>query len=1059
MSRRRVHLLTISLLAILHSFAAGGQLRAQHRVEVSVPPEPIDIGSRLELFIDGALIDQLDGDIELRLNRPVPREAVLELERPWEDSIIFMTVLEDDGVIRLYYSARSHRLRYREVACVAESRDGIHFIRPDTGLHDGEFGGPDTNIVWNRGPTAHHFTPFIDENPATPEAMRYKGIARHPSDGGGGFGAFYSPDGISWEVAERGIYTSHPSDTQNIAFWDAERELYVAYARAFIETDGRRIRSIRRGESTDYFEGWEDTGPVQFTDDRVEQMYTNGIHPYLRAPHIYIGLAGRFLTSRHKLEGHAQRGIGEGALISSRDGKLFHRWEEAFIRPGTDAESWGDRNIYPAFGMIQTSPEEISVYWNEHYRYDTARVRRGTIRTDGFVSVSARADEGEMLTVPFVFSGDRLIVNYETSASGSIDFELTDENGEVIPGYTGGVLYGDEIEQVVLWNGNGDVGELAGKPVRLRVRMKDADFYSFRFTTAEAIRETLQEVHTEAVEILSRNTEGFLLNGLERLGQKFQLLDNRIKRDTDITQEAIQTATMVERQIAGYREIEAIAFQAETELNRADSVLNSPAGFGRIYMIPVRLLAGIVGSGLNDPTLTPAQLSSYTERLSGAISDWERLQDLRPEAVAFVAEVEPMLLPDPQGFTAAYQNRLAAKLDVVSRLLAEPDATLEAFTVALSELGAAVEAFEKLPMGQFPLKPVRVPHLPFVYEVRSAAQWQSGLLDGVESTPEGLALKDERAVKLLGSDSFVVAEASDALKPDVITIEAWIKLPEQALYWSPAVHLGNDRIRQSADYGHAYMIWFSRNRPEFTIGGKDGFLVRVNGDQLETGRWYHIAGQYDGSEAKLYVDGELIKAKPYDGGMDYTFSDVLQVGGQFWSDKYDWFRGQIKDLRVWSVVRSAEDIRNSRDDSLVGDEDGLVGAWFSGRLRGEGAVAYDRSPQANHATMENAHWVFEDGYWLSNPIQLPASALTSARLDWDARVQGNPGQAAAQLEVGYSSRPDQIPDHWHRCVSGRLLTPPEAAEKADGWMWIRASLSRNDSSSFPILNTIQLKLE
>ena len=42
-------------------------------------------------------------------------------------------------------------------------------------------------------------------------------------------------------------------------------------------------------------------------------------------------------------------------------------------------------------------------------------------------------------------------------------------------------IYGDEIERVVAWQAGSDVSTLAGKPVRIRVVMKDADLYSIRF--------------------------------------------------------------------------------------------------------------------------------------------------------------------------------------------------------------------------------------------------------------------------------------------------------------------------------------------------------------------------------------------------------------------------------------------------------------------------------------------------------------------------------------------------------------------------------------------------
>ncbi|MFN2351847.1 MAG: hypothetical protein ABR497_07865, partial [Kiritimatiellia bacterium] len=42
-------------------------------------------------------------------------------------------------------------------------------------------------------------------------------------------------------------------------------------------------------------------------------------------------------------------------------------------------------------------------------------------------------------------------------------------------------LYGNAIEHAVQWRGSSDVSQFKGQPVRLRVRLQDADLYSIRF--------------------------------------------------------------------------------------------------------------------------------------------------------------------------------------------------------------------------------------------------------------------------------------------------------------------------------------------------------------------------------------------------------------------------------------------------------------------------------------------------------------------------------------------------------------------------------------------------
>lgn len=42
-------------------------------------------------------------------------------------------------------------------------------------------------------------------------------------------------------------------------------------------------------------------------------------------------------------------------------------------------------------------------------------------------------------------------------------------------------IVGDQIERVIAWKGGSDVSTLAGKAIRLRFVMQDADLYSLRF--------------------------------------------------------------------------------------------------------------------------------------------------------------------------------------------------------------------------------------------------------------------------------------------------------------------------------------------------------------------------------------------------------------------------------------------------------------------------------------------------------------------------------------------------------------------------------------------------
>ena len=140
--------------------------------------------------------------------------------------------------------------------------------------------------------------------------------------------------------------------------------------------------------------------------------------------------------------------------------------------------------LLPVLNVVQTSPTEMSVYINRDYAQPTNHINRYTLRLDGFASVNAPYTGGEMVTRAFTFSGKELEINYATSAAGGIRVELQDASGNAIPGFTladAQEIIGDHIARIVSWKSGSSVAALAGKPVRLRFVMKDADLYSLRF--------------------------------------------------------------------------------------------------------------------------------------------------------------------------------------------------------------------------------------------------------------------------------------------------------------------------------------------------------------------------------------------------------------------------------------------------------------------------------------------------------------------------------------------------------------------------------------------------
>ena len=203
----------------------------------------------------------------------------------------------------------------------------------------------------------------------------------------------------------------------------------------------------------------------------------------------------RFVPGRKVLTSEQARALGvapgyasdaaDAVFMATRGGNRYTRlFMEALIRPGNDLGNWASRAGLTALGIVPTGPAEVSLYKQAHYAQPSAHLVRYALRTDGFVSVNAPYAGGELVTKPLVFQGHQLAVNFATSAAGGLRVELQDADGKPLSGYgleNAVEQVGDDIERIIDWKTGSDLSRLAGKPVRLRFVMKDADLFSLRF--------------------------------------------------------------------------------------------------------------------------------------------------------------------------------------------------------------------------------------------------------------------------------------------------------------------------------------------------------------------------------------------------------------------------------------------------------------------------------------------------------------------------------------------------------------------------------------------------
>ena len=258
------------------------------------------------------------------------------------------------------------------------------------------------------------------------------------------------------------------------------------------------IRSVTVMESED-FRHWSDPVELEYEDEDDYPLYTNQVLPYYRAPHMRIGFPTRYVERpawtenfdqlcdpafRRRLmdatEVRSGLAITDCIFMSSRDGRRFHRFGEAFITPGYEnPDNWVYGDCYLAYGLVEG--EGGFDYMYQCLRYRSAGPRplvARPIRKDGFACYRAGKEEARVVTKSLVYEGDVLHLNFETAVPGYIYVSVLDEAGHPLSEESFEV-FGNTVDRRVTVKGG--CAPYQGRPVRLSFRMREARLYSFQF--------------------------------------------------------------------------------------------------------------------------------------------------------------------------------------------------------------------------------------------------------------------------------------------------------------------------------------------------------------------------------------------------------------------------------------------------------------------------------------------------------------------------------------------------------------------------------------------------
>ncbi len=478
---------------------------------------PIDIGR--QLFVDDFLVGETT--LERVWHRPDKYEGnpILKPERDYEGSRTTLKcspVIYDptDRLLKMWYMTGAHRNR-----CLAVSKDGIHWERPDLDVV------PGTNYVIYKSDWQDNTNGFdveLDYNAANPDE-RYKAIQYRKPEKINFF--FTSPDGVHWTMSgqapryienmpvfeDRKMGSAgnrfHPGDVCTF-HWNPFREVWVFDVKEH-HTPGRgRARFYREaktfGELPDItpanlvfsmgadtldklFPGIDSSSKLQGHMKITPQMYQRDAVAYESL------MLGTFSLWYNQMPGKKIPKINQIFVGFSRDG--FH-WDrpdrDAFIpierQKGVGHHEFG--YLRPAGGGCVVMEDELYFYYEgtsgitgdgKKSRNESMTINLAILRRDGFASMEAGNEAGTLETRPVAFRGKHLFVNLD-APRGELKVEVLDADGKIIAPFTAEncvPVSGDKTKLEVKWKGVSDLSALKGRPVRLRFHLKNGALYAF----------------------------------------------------------------------------------------------------------------------------------------------------------------------------------------------------------------------------------------------------------------------------------------------------------------------------------------------------------------------------------------------------------------------------------------------------------------------------------------------------------------------------------------------------------------------------------------------------
>jgi len=233
--------------------------------------------------------------------------------------------------------------------------------------------------------------------------------------------------------------------------------------------------------------------------------------------------------------------------------------------------------------------------------------------------------------------------------------------------------------------------------------------------------------------------------------------------------------------------------------------------------------------------------------------------------------------------------------------------------------------------------------------VHGAAGWTAGKING--------------ALSFDGTTTYVSVPGIPELAGNSLTAQAWIRMGESFGTWNPIL------IQHSPDT-NGYYFYVFRGKPAVYLVTGDSWALAESPDVIARNEWYHIAMTNDGSNLRLYVDGQIKAATSSTGltGADYD----AYIGYDYASGAY--YAGLIDDVRIYKRALGESHFRSATEPtSRWNDKDSWRASAYSGGSPGwdDSGIVPEPGAVVVNEVLAHSHGAASDWIELYNTTDSP----------------------------------------------------------------------------------------